>query len=84
MTALDDVLAAHGAAVRPLYEVLGLLRSGSYELPDLVRLTAAPRRSVEDLLAAVVPVASRPQRSSVTTTPVGSPDRGCSNTGNCP
>ncbi|MFE3176754.1 bis-aminopropyl spermidine synthase family protein [Amycolatopsis sp. NPDC059090] len=55
MTALDDVLAAHGAAVRPLYEVLGLLRSGSYELPDLVRLTAAPRRSVEDLLAALEP-----------------------------
>ncbi|WP_033293849.1 bis-aminopropyl spermidine synthase family protein [Amycolatopsis jejuensis] len=53
MTALDDVLAAHGAAVRPLYEVLGLLRSGSYELADLVRLTAAPRRSVEDVLTAL-------------------------------
>ncbi|GAA3572577.1 bis-aminopropyl spermidine synthase family protein [Amycolatopsis ultiminotia] len=53
MTALDDVLAAHGAAVRPLYQVLGLLRTGPHELADLVRLTGAPRRSVEDVLAAL-------------------------------
>ncbi|MBB4688591.1 bis-aminopropyl spermidine synthase family protein [Amycolatopsis jiangsuensis] len=53
MTALDDVLAAHGAAVRPLYQVLDLLRTGSYELADLVRLTGVPRRSVEDVLAAL-------------------------------
>ncbi|QRP47311.1 bis-aminopropyl spermidine synthase family protein [Amycolatopsis sp. FDAARGOS 1241] len=53
MTALDDVLAAHGAGVRPLYEVIDLLRTGPRELADLVRLSAAPRRSVEDVLMAL-------------------------------
>lgn len=53
MTALDDVLAAHGAAVRPLYQVLALLRGGTHELADLIRLTGAPRRSVEDVLTAL-------------------------------
>ncbi|MGW4489891.1 bis-aminopropyl spermidine synthase family protein [Amycolatopsis sp. NPDC004368] len=53
MTALDDVLAAYGAGVRPLYEVIDLLRTGPRELADLVRLAAAPRRSVEDVLGAL-------------------------------
>ncbi|WP_328604094.1 bis-aminopropyl spermidine synthase family protein [Amycolatopsis sp. NBC_00345] len=53
MSALDDVLAAHGVGVRPLYQVIDLLRTGPHELADLVRLSAAPRRSVEDLLAAM-------------------------------
>src|SRR5690349_2219180 len=53
VTALDDLLAAHGAGVRPLYEVIDLLRTGPRELADLVRLAAAPRRSVEDVLAAL-------------------------------
>ncbi|MEV7036620.1 bis-aminopropyl spermidine synthase family protein [Amycolatopsis sp. NPDC051061] len=53
MKALDDVLAAHGVGVRPLYRVIDLLRTGDHDLGELVRLSTAPRRSVEDVLAAL-------------------------------
>ena len=53
MSALDDVLAAHGVGVRPLYQVIALLRTGQRDLAELVRLSAAPRRSVEDVLTAL-------------------------------
>ncbi|MGV9366077.1 bis-aminopropyl spermidine synthase family protein [Amycolatopsis sp. NPDC003731] len=53
MKALDDVLAAHGVGVRPLYRVLDLLRTGDHDLGELVRLSTAPRRSVEAVLAAL-------------------------------
>ncbi|EOD69781.1 bis-aminopropyl spermidine synthase family protein [Amycolatopsis vancoresmycina] len=53
MNALDDVLAAHGVGVRPLYRVLDLLRTGDHDLGELVRLSTAPRRSVEAVLAAL-------------------------------
>ncbi|GAA4546063.1 bis-aminopropyl spermidine synthase family protein [Amycolatopsis samaneae] len=53
MSALDDVFAAHGVGVRPLYQVITLLRDGRHDLGELVRRTAAPRRSVEDVLAAL-------------------------------
>jgi hypothetical protein len=51
--ALDDVLAAHGVGVRPLYRVIDLLRTGDHDLGELVRLSTAPRRSVEAVLAAL-------------------------------
>ena len=50
MKALDDVLAAHGVGVRPLYRVIDLLRTGDHDLGELVRLSTAPRRSVEAVL----------------------------------
>ncbi|GLY34878.1 methyltransferase [Amycolatopsis sp. NBRC 101858] len=53
MNALDDVLAKHGVGVRPLYRVIDLLRTGDHDLGELVRLSAAPRRSVEDVLTAL-------------------------------
>jgi hypothetical protein len=53
VNALDDVLAKHGVGVRPLYRVIDLLRTGDHDLGELVRLSAAPRRSVEDVLAAL-------------------------------
>ncbi|VVJ15687.1 Predicted methyltransferase [Amycolatopsis camponoti] len=53
MKALDDVLAAHGVGVRPLHRVIDLLRTGDHDLGELVRLSTAPRRSVEDVLAAL-------------------------------
>ncbi|MEV6640219.1 bis-aminopropyl spermidine synthase family protein [Amycolatopsis sp. NPDC051371] len=53
MNALDDVLAKHGVGVRPLYRVIDLLRTGDHDLGELVRLSTAPRRSVEDVLAAL-------------------------------
>ena len=53
MNALDDVLAKHGVGVRPLYRVIDLLRTGDHDLGELVQLSAAPRRSVEDVLAAL-------------------------------
>ncbi|WIV61223.1 bis-aminopropyl spermidine synthase family protein [Amycolatopsis nalaikhensis] len=53
MSALDDVLAAHGVGVRPLYRVIDLLRTGDHDLGELVRLSTAPRRSVEDVLNAL-------------------------------
>ncbi|WP_284744367.1 bis-aminopropyl spermidine synthase family protein [Amycolatopsis sp. RTGN1] len=53
MTALDDILAKHGVGVRPLYRVIDLLRTGDHDLGELVRLSAAPRRSVEDVLTAL-------------------------------
>jgi hypothetical protein len=53
VNALDDVLAKHGVGVRPLYRVIDLLRTGDHDLGELVRLSTAPRRSVEDVLAAL-------------------------------
>jgi len=53
VSALDDVLAAHGVGVRPLHQVIALLRAGRHDLGELIRLSAAPRRSVEDVLAAL-------------------------------
>jgi hypothetical protein len=53
VNALDDILAKHGVGVRPLYRVIDLLRTGDHDLGELVRLSTAPRRSVEDVLAAL-------------------------------
>ncbi len=50
---VDDVLAAHGVHVRPLHQVISLLRTDWRELGELIRLSAAPRRSVEDVLTAL-------------------------------
>ncbi|WP_199432439.1 bis-aminopropyl spermidine synthase family protein [Qaidamihabitans albus] len=53
MSTPDTVLAGHGAHVRPLRHALALLAEGWQEFDALVRETAAPRRSVEELLAAL-------------------------------
>ncbi|MEC3980707.1 bis-aminopropyl spermidine synthase family protein [Amycolatopsis sp. H20-H5] len=53
MSSLDDVIAAHGVHLGPLFRVLGLLREGRHDLGELVRASSAPRRSVEELLAAL-------------------------------
>jgi len=50
---VDDVLAAHGVHVRPLHQVISLLRTDWRDLGELVRISAAPRRSVEDVLNAL-------------------------------
>ncbi|OKJ92379.1 bis-aminopropyl spermidine synthase family protein [Amycolatopsis sp. CB00013] len=50
---VDDVLAAHGVHVRPLHQVISLLRTDWRDLGELVRVSTAPRRSVEDVLNAL-------------------------------
>lgn len=50
---VDDVLAAHGVHVRPLHQVISLLRTDWRDLGELIRASAAPRRSVEDVLNAL-------------------------------
>jgi predicted methyltransferase len=50
---VDDVLAAHGVHVRPLHQVISLLRTDWRDLGELIRVSAAPRRSVEDVLNAL-------------------------------
>ncbi|SDX73596.1 Protein of unknown function DUF43 [Amycolatopsis xylanica] len=48
MPSLEDLLVAHG---RPLHQAIVLLREGWQEFDDLIRVTAAPRRSIEELQA---------------------------------
>lgn len=50
---LDEVFAAHGVHVRPLHAAIALLRDGWRQQDELVRTTALPRRSMQDLLAAL-------------------------------
>jgi hypothetical protein len=50
---VDDFLAGQGVHVRPLRVAIGLLAEGWQRFDDLVRASAAPRRSVEELLDAV-------------------------------
>jgi hypothetical protein len=53
MSTLDEVFAAHGVHTRPLRLVVTELRQGWRDLDELVRTSTAPRRSVQELLAAV-------------------------------
>ncbi|RLK61113.1 bis-aminopropyl spermidine synthase family protein [Actinokineospora cianjurensis] len=50
---VTSYLAARGVHARPLRAVLGLLTEGWHSLDDLVRTTAVPRRSVQELLTAL-------------------------------
>ncbi|AXB45025.1 bis-aminopropyl spermidine synthase family protein [Amycolatopsis albispora] len=53
MSSLNEVLASHGVHQRPLRTAIGLLGDGWIRFDELVRRAAAPRRSVEELLAAL-------------------------------
>ncbi|WP_158892435.1 bis-aminopropyl spermidine synthase family protein [Amycolatopsis anabasis] len=53
MSPLDEVIAANGAYTRPLYTVITVLYHGWIPFDELVRRSAAPRRSVEELLDAL-------------------------------
>ncbi|GAA2790435.1 bis-aminopropyl spermidine synthase family protein [Saccharopolyspora taberi] len=50
--ALRALLTEAGALARPLRELLALLAGGTHPLDDLIRLSAVPRRTVEEVLAA--------------------------------
>ncbi|GAA3016790.1 Protein of unknown function DUF43 [Actinokineospora globicatena] len=50
---VTSYLTARGVHARPLRAVVGLLSSGWQSLDDLVRTTAVPRRSVQELIAAL-------------------------------
>jgi len=53
--AIAGYVAGYGAAGRPLRELVALLTERPYPLDELVRTTALPRRTVEELLAALGP-----------------------------
>jgi predicted methyltransferase len=53
VSSLDDVFADHGVHVRPLRLAITLLAHGWHQFDELIRATAAPRRSVEELLDAL-------------------------------
>jgi hypothetical protein len=53
VSALDDVFTDHGVHVRPLRLAITLLSHGWQQFDELIRATAAPRRSIEELLRAV-------------------------------
>jgi hypothetical protein len=53
MSSLDEVFADHGAGVRPLRLAITLLSHGWQQFDELIRATAAPRRSIEELLGAL-------------------------------
>lgn len=53
MSQLEQVLASHGVHTRPLRLAVALLCHGWQRFDDLVRTTAAPRRSIEELLTAL-------------------------------
>ncbi|SFP33078.1 Protein of unknown function DUF43 [Amycolatopsis arida] len=53
MHPLDELFAAHGVATHPLRLALARLAAGWWDLDALVLETAAPRRSVQELLAAL-------------------------------
>jgi predicted methyltransferase len=53
MSSLDEVFADHGVQVRPLRLVITLLSHGWQQFDELIRATAAPRRSVEEVLGAL-------------------------------
>ena len=50
--AVQELLAEAGVLARPLRALLALLAEGPRPLDDLIRLSAVPRRTVEDVLAA--------------------------------
>jgi predicted methyltransferase len=53
VSSLDDVFAEHGVHVRPLGLAITLLGRGWQQFDELIRATAAPRRSIEELLDAL-------------------------------
>lgn len=53
MEALARYVAGHAAAARPLRALVALLTEAAYPLDELVRETALPRRTVEEVLAAL-------------------------------
>jgi predicted methyltransferase len=53
VSSLDDVFADHGVQVRPLGLAITLLSHGWQQFDELIRATAAPRRSMEELLDAL-------------------------------
>ncbi|WP_433869975.1 bis-aminopropyl spermidine synthase family protein [Saccharopolyspora sp. CA-218241] len=55
LDAVDALLDDAGVHSRPLREVLALLAAGPLPFDELVRRSALPRRTVEDLLAALGP-----------------------------
>ena len=55
MEALARQIAAYGVAGRPARHLVGLLTERAYPRDELIRATALPRRTVEELLAAIGP-----------------------------
>jgi predicted methyltransferase len=53
VSSLDDVFADHGVQVRPLRLAITLLSHGWQQFDELIRATAAPRRSVQELFEAL-------------------------------
>jgi N4-bis(aminopropyl)spermidine synthase len=53
--ALARYVAGYAAAARPLRQLVALLTEAAYPLDELVRETALPRRTVEDVLTALGP-----------------------------
>ncbi|RZQ60735.1 bis-aminopropyl spermidine synthase family protein [Amycolatopsis suaedae] len=53
MSSLDELFTAHGVRVRPLRTAIALLCAGWLRFDDLVRRSAAPRRSTQELLDAL-------------------------------
>jgi hypothetical protein len=53
MDALVRYIAGYGVAARPLRHAVALLTDRAYPLDELVRATALPRRTVEEVLAAI-------------------------------
>ena len=53
MSSLDDVFTEHGVQVRPLRLAITLLSHGWQQFDELIRATAAPRRSIQELFEAL-------------------------------
>ncbi len=53
MEALEALVRSYGAHARPVREVIAALTEGAWTLAALVQATAVPRRTVEDVLAAL-------------------------------
>ncbi|WP_245614554.1 bis-aminopropyl spermidine synthase family protein [Actinokineospora inagensis] len=56
---MTSLLTARGVHARPLRTLVALLCDGWHALDDLVRTTAVPRRTVQELIAAAGPDAER-------------------------